>query len=227
MIARNGESPKTLASVLVDRIRADIVSRVLPPGSKLRLRELSARYETGINPLREALARLAAVGLVLVEDQRGFRVAPVSMHDLEDLTRVKRQIYAIALRASIERGDVAWEARVIAAHHELARVTPSKPGSAVADEAAFEQYHRRFHTALIEACDSPWLMHFHDVLYEQSLRYHGQAMQHGDTWRDSLREHRAIMKAVLARDADAAVKLFNEHVGLTTDFLAHVRGLSP
>ena len=73
---------RTMASVLADTILRDIVSGALAPGSKLKIRELADRYQAGVIPLREAVSRLAMSGFVEAEDQRGFRVTPVSRADL-------------------------------------------------------------------------------------------------------------------------------------------------
>ena len=77
---------RTAASALANDIRADIISGHLPPGGRLRIKELCERYGSGAIPLREALSRLATSGFVVAEDQRGFRVADVSAAELTDIT---------------------------------------------------------------------------------------------------------------------------------------------
>jgi len=68
----------TLASAVYDRLKADILQGRLTPDQKLKIEELSSFYETGASPLREALNRLSAEGLVSRSDQRGFNVAPLA-----------------------------------------------------------------------------------------------------------------------------------------------------
>ena len=94
-VSQGAQAFPTLSIADVDKIRADIVGGALAPGEKLKLGELSDRYDCGINPLREALARLGATGLVVLEDQKGVRVAPVSREDLLDLTHVRQQVEVI------------------------------------------------------------------------------------------------------------------------------------
>jgi len=77
----------TLASTVFEQLRRDIVSVQLAPGEKLRIEALRERYGVGGSPVREALNRLSAEGLVWQQDQKGFRVAPVSERELEELTR--------------------------------------------------------------------------------------------------------------------------------------------
>ena len=87
----------TLASVVAARLRADILSGDLPPGGKLRLETLRERYGIGASPLREALASLAAEGLVLRLDQRGFRVAGADEAALRDLIETRCLVETAAL----------------------------------------------------------------------------------------------------------------------------------
>jgi DNA-binding GntR family transcriptional regulator len=208
-------SVPTLATTLVDRIRAAIVKGELRPGERLRLEMLAERYGVGRSPLREACCRLASEGLVVIVDQRGFRVAPVSRDDLVDLTRTRQQIEALALRASIARGDLAWEGEVTATLHRLARLSAHRAGDPSRVDDAWSVEHRAFHAALVGACGSPWLLRFRDMLYDQSERYRRLSL--GSGTRDLAAEHQALARAALARDADRACALLVEHLARTAD----------
>jgi DNA-binding GntR family transcriptional regulator len=210
-------SVPTLATTLVDRIRAAIVKGELEPGEKLRLEMLAERYGVGRSPLREALCRLASEGLVVIVDQRGFRVAPVSRDDLVDLTRTRQQIEGLALRASIARGDLAWEGDVTASLHRLTRLSAHRAGDPSRVDDAWSAEHRAFHTALVSACGSPWLLRFRDMLYDQSERYRALSLGSGSRTRDLPAEHEALARAALARDADRACALLVEHLARTAD----------
>src|ERR1700694_1563026 len=78
--------PGSLVELGYGKIREDIVFGHLAPGEKLRIEDLRGRYGLGATPLREALSRLSAIGLVEASAQRGFRVARVSVEDLDDVT---------------------------------------------------------------------------------------------------------------------------------------------
>src|SRR5579863_1497051 len=101
---RGMDGPHTLATSIYARLRRDILRGVFRPGERLRLDKLGERYGIGITPLREALNRLSAEELVNREEQRGFRVAPVSLSDLEELTKTLCWISELALRESIKNG---------------------------------------------------------------------------------------------------------------------------
>jgi GntR family transcriptional regulator, carbon starvation induced regulator len=219
LIETQENGARTQASALVERVRTEIVAGALAPGSKLKLPDLSKRYQSGINPLREALARLSATGLVLLEDQKGFRVSPVSREDLLDLTHVRTEIECLALRQAIAHGDVEWEARVIAAHHRLSRVKLTVPGNPRKLSDAWESIHQDFHLALISGCNSRWLIRFHNVLAEQSARYRRLSFRFADGKRDIAGEHAKLVDAVLARNADRACELIGAHFSRTTELV--------
>lgn len=155
-----------------------------------------------------------------MEDQRGFRVAPVSRADLADVTWSRQHIEGLALRDSITRGDVAWEARVLGAQHMLSRVT-CHDGSPEG-RAAFRAAHERFHAELVSACESAYLLDFRDRLYQLTERYRNLLLASGPLrtgGRDIDKEHRDLAEAAIERDADRAVSLLQAHLGHTADVL--------
>ena len=97
----------TLGAAVFRRIRAEIISCDLVPDERLRIDTLRERYGVGGSPIREALMRLEAEGLVELEQNKGFRVSGVSRDELIDVMRMRTEIEAIGLRWSIERGDVS------------------------------------------------------------------------------------------------------------------------
>jgi DNA-binding GntR family transcriptional regulator len=109
-MAVSPDADRTLADQAYRRLRHDIVSGRLAAGSKLRLEGLVGDYEIGMSPLREALARLVGDLLVVSEGQRGFWVAPLSLDELDDVSRVRGLIETEALGLAIRHGDADWEA---------------------------------------------------------------------------------------------------------------------
>jgi len=211
---------RTEASVLTERLRADIVSGVVAPGARLKLVPLARRFDVSRGPLREAASRLAAEGLLTIEDQRGFRVKPVSRADLLDVTATRKQIEGLALRASLTHGDVAWEGDVLSAAHVLDRV--SSPGADPDAQAVFRARHADFHRALVAACPSVYLREFRDHLYRLTERYRNLALQgprSAGPARDVAAEHAALAQAAVARDADAACALLDAHLERTAQTL--------
>jgi GntR family transcriptional regulator, carbon starvation induced regulator len=218
------ENP-TVSAAVYGRIRADILCGSLSPGMKLRLENLRQTYDVSINTLRETLSRLAADGLVEAEGQRGFTVIPASLSDLIDITETRRLIECHAARLSLARADLEWESRLVAAYHKLSTVE-----ALIADEPdrqaeRLEEYNRDFHMALISACNSRWLLHFHRLMYDQSLRYRMLAFRVKNFPREqSRREHKQILDAALQRDAETLEAVLGTHITKGSELYAEAGG---
>jgi DNA-binding GntR family transcriptional regulator len=130
----DGVTGATRASAVYEQLRADITHGVLEPGSKLRVGAMGERYGVGASPLREALSRLSAEGLVSRTDQRGFSVAALSWGELPILTRNRVQLESLALAESIEHREF---------HRSLLARCPSRWLRAFCDSLADEAYRFR------------------------------------------------------------------------------------
>lgn len=214
-----GGTGNTLATSVYDRMREDILTGELPPANKLRAEFLRARYGVGTSPMREALNRLAADGLVVHEDQRGFRVSAVSTAELGELLKTRCWLEEIALRQSIANGDAAWEESIVLSFHRLSRQPRSASEDAYSYNPEWENLHHAFHRNLIDACGSRWLIGYCDQLNDQTLRYRQIAAQFDDPRRNEVDEHREIMDATIARDDDQAVSLLIRHFEDTNELI--------
>ncbi len=208
---------RTLTSDLFARLHTDILHCRLRPNSRLLFRDLRETYASGISPLREALMRLAADGLVVLEDHKGFRVAPVSPDELTDIANTRCELEGQALRLSIEKGDDAWEAHIVGRFHELSKRSTYTPVGAV--DAEWESRHDAFHRALYGACGLRWMMKFCELLAERAYRYRHLLLEHEDRARDLRSEHESIMRAVVDRRADEAVEMLQDHYRRTVNTL--------
>jgi DNA-binding GntR family transcriptional regulator len=200
------------------QLRADILNGRLAPGAKLPFAELRNRYQCSTGVIREALPRLVGEGLVTSEPQLGFRVVAVSVDDLRQLTESRVIIETMVLRRSIEEGDVAWEARIMGAHHVLASLPIlTEDGTVSLDWTAA---HADFHAALLEACSNTRLRNIANLLRDGAEVY--RCWSHNSYQpqeRDIPAEHRRILEAALNRDADAAAAALTGHIELTTEIL--------
>lgn len=207
---------RTLSNEVFERLRADILSTSLPPGTKLRFDDLRETYGVGLSPLREALSRLAETRLVVATGQRGFRVPSASAHNILDIAMVRKEVEGLALRLSIKYGDDAWEARVVAARHKVALL--EKAGKKVA-EVEWENRHREFHYTLVSACQSECLLHLHGFLCDQFDRYRRLSAQSRLPNSPRSLIHQRMLEAALGRNADMAVKLLREHIDDATKLI--------
>lgn len=198
-------------------MRGNIIAGRHHPGQKLKIQDLASELKVSPGAVREALSRLVPEGLVISRDQRGFVVAPLSIGDLQDLTDLRCEIEAIALRRSLEHGGVDWESRLVAAAHRLSSTPPPATieGLRLSD---WTRSHAEFHAALVSGCGSPRLIALHGQLYEQSERYRVLSNAFGPR-RNVPGEHESIVKLALARKADKLIETAVSHIRTTTELI--------
>jgi DNA-binding GntR family transcriptional regulator len=208
-------------------LRADILSGRLVPGARLPFADLSARYRSSLSAIREGLQRLVEQGLVVSEPQQGFRVMSLSIEDLLDLTAARCEIEGLALRQSVEHGDIAWESGVVAASHTLDRTPEPAPSTGGAERSlstAWSEAHREFHEALLAACPNRRLRSIASSLRDAAELYRHWSWRVADDQRDAGAEHRELLDAALARDAELAVTLLADHLTATSSLLVAANG---
>jgi len=224
-VPREAAAP-TAAGLVYARLRADILRGVLLPSDRLRVNDTSGRYDCGAIPTREALNRLAAEHLVVYSEQRGFSVAPISRADLIDLAKARSLFIEAAMREAVRHGDAAWEERVLVAHHRLKKVPRYLSLEPPRPNAAFDDPHREFHSALISGCGSQWVVNLCERLFDHAERYRNLSRKLAVVPRED--EHQQIVDAALGRRVEEAVALSKRHVELTADIiLAQAGGSDP
>jgi len=137
ILRRDTKEDDTVIAMLAAALRRDISFGALLPDQKLKLQSLRARYGGSNHSMRETLRLLTAEGLVEATSQRGFRVASATEDDVRDILMVRTEIEKLALGLALKHGDVAWEGRVIAAHHAL-RKAETRVAEATDDLTAME-----------------------------------------------------------------------------------------
>lgn len=211
--------PVSRVTSLHEQIRDDILCGELKPGAKLRIETMQNRYGIGSSPLREALTLLVASGLVDRLEQRGFRVAHVGLAEFEELLSTRCFVEERAAYDSVSHGDEAWEDRLSLATYKLERASKAADPSDPLAAAKWEELHTAFHSALISACPSRFLLKFCAQLYDEALRYRNVARMANRMQGDAFTEHKAISDAALARDAELTAKLLVQHFQLTGKYL--------
>jgi DNA-binding GntR family transcriptional regulator len=212
-------SSSTQASTVYDRLREDLLSGRLEPGRKLQMRFLTDLYQTSQTPLREALNRLSADGLVDCREQRGFYVAEISRSELAELTKTRCWVESLALRESMAASTPQWEEQLLLAQHRLGRTPRSLNAEHFEDNPEWERLHRIYHRTLIGNCGSQSLIAFCGQLADQLYRYRRLSIRKAFPSRHVTDEHQAIMTAVLSGDADRAVDLLTAHYRQTAEVI--------
>ena len=209
----------TQADQVFDKLRGDLLSCRLAPGSRIRINDVAARLDVSLGAVREALSRLSAEGMVIAQAQKGYSVAPVSEEELLDLTTTRVSIEQLCLRKAVEHGDVEWETAIVATFHRLHRIRERDKLDPTLLNEAWSQAHAAFHTALVSQCRSGWLLRLRGILYAQTERYRRLSVPLRREERDVDAEHRAMMDAAMARNADYLCGLISDHLWRTTRIL--------
>ena len=220
-----GRAPESrnLSEEAHNYIRRDILNGELFPNERLQIDAISERYGIGAVPIREALNRLSAEGLVARRSHRGFCVASISISDLEELVKTRIWLETLALRESMANGDDAWEDQLVVGFHHLARTQrrlPDEAGRELSEQ--WEDRHKAFHMLLLDRCGSSWLLGFCSTLMDQAVRYRNLSMNSNPSKQrreGAAAEHKAILDAVLERDIDHACSLLQQHYRITLDGL--------
>jgi DNA-binding GntR family transcriptional regulator len=217
---------KTLTEQIYLTIRSDILSCRHRPSARLRINVLCEELGASLGAVREALSRLAAEGFVQLEAKKGFRVKPVSLQDLEDLTRTRITIESMCLMRAIELGGLDWETGIVGAFHRLSRIPEVETdGGEVRLSVTWAVAHESFHNALVAGCDSEWPLRIRKMLFDQSDRYRRLTAISAKRNRNTNSEHRAIMKATLAREGEAAARLIADHLQRIADIVSSLSEL--
>jgi GntR family transcriptional regulator, carbon starvation induced regulator len=201
------------------RIRAEILCCRLQPGQKLVIQDICDGMGFSLGAVREALSRLTAEGLVEAQPRVGFRVTPVTESELRDITMVRTKIEVSCLENAIRNGDLQWESKIMALLFELSKLPLSDSSDPALLNDAWAETHKGFHSALVAACDSPWLLRMRDKLYMHSERYRWMSHPRDRKKRNLQAEHEAIARAAVARNSDKACSLLGHHIAKTTQIL--------
>jgi DNA-binding GntR family transcriptional regulator len=213
------ETKNTLSSQLVDRLREEILSGRWAPGSKLNVEKTRRILGVSLSPLREALARLIAAGLVELHDNKGYSVSRTSLANLQEITELRMEFEITALRNAIERGDLNWESDVMRALYKLNRIVRDRTDASSLE--AWEKAHRQFHVSLIVGCNMPMLLNFCEVLHNLNDRYRRIFLVASGGDRNVAAEHAEIAEAAVARDSASACDKLREHIRRTGTNLKH------
>ncbi len=209
----------TQTSALCDRLRRDLLEGELAPGRKLPLKFLMEHYQVGQTPIREALNRLAAEGLVVFRDQRGFTVAPISSAELRELIRTRCWLEERALRESMRSRDPAWEEGVVLAWHRLSRTPRSTSDVVLQPNPEWDRLHRLLHVQLISGCGSSWLISYCEHQAALLYRYRQLAIRKAYPNRNLHAEHEGIVRAVIEGDTETAVARLTAHFQTTANVI--------
>lgn len=198
-----------VTNMAYEAIRQDLLVCRLAPGARVSVLGLSKVLGASQSAIREALSRLTAEGLVVIEPNRGFIVTPMSVGRFASLSKARTAIDALCLRDSIAAYDVEFEVELVAASHRMLRRLEQLDGS----EAAITHYvraHARFHEAMVSRCNNPWLLWMRGLLFAQSVRYRNFCLPFARDKSEFYSAEGPFLRAIFCKDTDAAERLLIE-----------------
>jgi len=194
---------RALYEQVAEALRARILAHTLHPGSWIDEQALAAEYGISRTPLREALKVLATEGLVTMKLRRGAYVTEVSERDLAEVYHLLALLESDAAMVVAQSASAAQIAELLALHQHLE--------SQIADRDAFFAANERFHMKLLEIADNRWRNQLvADLRKVMKLNRHHSLFKQGRL-EASLKEHRQIMAALKARNAERARLLMQQH----------------
>ena len=196
-------TPKALYEEVAEQLRQRIFRRELEPGSWIDELKIAEEFGISRTPLREALKVLAAEGLVTMKVRRGAYVTEMSEKDLRDVYHLLSLLESDAAGVVAERATPEQQQTLRDLHAELE--------SAAGNREAFFSVNERFHMALLDMADNRWRSQMGaDLRKVMKLNRHNSLFKQGRI-EDSLSEHRAILDAMLARDAEGTRRAMQAH----------------
>jgi DNA-binding GntR family transcriptional regulator len=210
---------RTLAEKAFETLHSAIITGRLRPGARLPIEELAELLEMSPMPIREAVRRLDAAGLVENIPHRGARVTELSVTDLAEVYEARLALEMLAIRRAAERFTPERESETRTAMSLLHRMSDD-------NSAATSEAHERFHFALYAAADSTWLLRLIRPVWETSERYCLEAPQSRQLAARQ-GEHMEIVEACVARDPDRAARALHGHLAATANSIAAAMGSGP
>ena len=196
-------APRALYEEVAELLRQRIFARELAPGSWIDEMRLAEEYGISRTPLREALKVLATEGLVTMKMRRGAYVTEVNDKDQHDVYHLLSVLESDAAGVVAVQASDAELAELNSIHQELV--------AAVVNTDKFFAINERFHMRLLEIANNRWRDQMvADLRKVMKLNRHNSLLKSGRI-EESLREHQALLDALLARDVTASVTRMQAH----------------
>jgi DNA-binding GntR family transcriptional regulator len=189
-----------------ERIRHDIISCALAPGTEISEAQLCAHFKLGKAPVRMALNRLAHDGLVRAIPRRGYRVTEVTLKDIHDVFELRLLLEPVAARMAAGKVDT----QRLRSFDEVCRAgyQPRDTKST----SRFLEANKSFHVAIARATGNARLADAIELLLDEMTRLLHLGLGLRNRSQEMSREHRALVKALARGDGDTAERICREQI---------------
>lgn len=208
------DAPDLTPQAAYRTIKRRLMAGGFDSGQKLKPDLFKGDFGISASAMREVFLRLSHENLLEQEEQRGFHVPVASQQKLNELMQLRVLLECEGARQSIRLGDIEWEARLNAAHYKLAHLeTKMRAAADLADHIPmWTRVDWEFHDTLLSACPSETLRQTHRNIYERFRLQVVLSLDSAGFREETLPEHEAILKAAIARDADACCRALHIHL---------------
>lgn len=203
----------TLAEGLRQQLEGAIAGGHLEPGSRLDEQEIAQRFGVSRTPVREAFRLMAANNLVELRGRQGATVRAIKAEALIEMFQVMAELEGLCARLAARRVSQAWGKEISEIHQRL--MVAGETG----DIDVFYDVNQEFHEAIYEASRNAFLADQTRKLRNQVAAYRRRVTRMPNRIADTVREHEAIMQAILAHDPERAHNTMRDHVNLLGDNL--------
>ncbi len=199
-------------NLIATALRREIEGGQLPPGTVLKQELLAERFGVSRQPVRQALDRLLASGLLDRRPDRSLAVAGLTEEQARELAEIRAALESVALRAALPLLGDSDLRKARRLNEDLIEED---------DPATLEELDVAFHRTLYGRCGNSRLLSMIDELRRESRRAYLRQPKGSDERVILHGEHCAIIEACAHRDEAAALKSLSEHLQMTTARLTH------
>jgi DNA-binding GntR family transcriptional regulator len=199
----------TLREQLFDSLKELILTNQYQPGEELQVEKIAEEFGVSATPVREALVRLASIGLVEIVPNRGATVAQISADDVRWVWEARRVLELYAARITVE---CCTDAEIAMMEQKLAQVTKNPE-----DLTVYMEFDLELHQLLQRYLNNKIIRGMLDQVNEQSMRIRYFAESYSETVQKQVveqvtAEHAAIVRALRQRSVEAVITVLEEHL---------------
>jgi DNA-binding GntR family transcriptional regulator len=207
------EAPVPSSERVYQALRHRILAGMLEPGSRLVELQLATEFTVSRTPVREALKRLTAEGLIRVDPVRGIVVSDVDARELEEIFVVREVLDGLAARLAAGRVSSTDLTKL----HLL--MDMMRDAVRTGQWEGMVQANIKFHDVLHQAAGNERLRHLTRNLLDFVRRFSNEAFASQERAAEVLAEHEEIIRAMEARDPDLAEKVARRHVESAREYI--------
>lgn len=215
-MARTNKS-SSMTEEVYEKLYDYILNGDIAPGENLNISSLKEKFSVSLAVVRESLIRLTSQGIIVQKPNCGFTVVELTRERVEEVIEARKINEGAAIRLAIKNGDMSWESNIIAKEYELERTQVYLNEEEKIINPDWNNKHYEFHYSIIQGCNNDTLLHICNYLWNISRVYRKQCLSQKGSNRVFVNEHKKIMEAVIKRQEDEAVKLFEEHMDRTKE----------